>query len=150
MAIEWGTTGLQSNMGATVLDNSGLAPTDVLQAGSAFKIEIKWDIPPALIPLMNPAGDAFRLRAFAESVGPGQEIQVGPTAVIPAVAGAPNYTHKMEVNPNPLIGEGGVFNGNAVSGIYNIVVVLQHLSAGVPTVMSGFSEYPKTVMFKLP
>jgi len=150
MAIEWGTTGFSSFMGSTVLDNTGLAPTDVLEAGVPFKIEIKWDIPPALVPLMNPAGDAFRLRAFAESIGPGQEMQIGATAVVTAVAGAPNYTFIMDVNPNPLVGEGGVFGGVPVSGVYTIVVVLQHLSSGAATVISGFSEFPKTVMFKLP
>ena len=80
----------------------------------------------------------------------GQEMQIGATAVVTAVAGAPKYTFVMDVNPNPLVGEGGVFGGVPVSGVYTIVVVLQHLSSGAATVISGFSEFPKTVMFKLP
>ena len=150
MSIEWGNPQPPTYMGATILDNSGAPPTDVLEAGQPFKIEVKWSVPSALLPFLNPAGDAFRLRAFAESVGPGQEIQIGGTDVVPAVAGQLSYQHTLNVTNNQLTGEGGVFNGVPVSGVYNIVVVLQHLSVGVPTIVSGFSEYPNTVMFKLP
>ena len=150
MAIEWGNPNPSTYMGATILDNSGAPPTDVLEAGAPFKIKVKWAVPATLLPFLNPAGDSFRLRAFAESVGPGQEMQIGGTAVVPAVAGASTYEFIMNVASNPLIGEGGLFGAIPVSGVYNIVVVLQHLSVGVPTVVSGFSEYPNTVMFKLP
>lgn len=148
MAIQWGTTLFSSNMSHKVKDNDS-APSDVLQAGTPFQIEVKWDVPPALASLIG-AGDSFRLRTYAESIGPGQELQVGNTETETGVLNKTSYTHTMNVNPNPLLGEGVAFNGVPVSGIYNIVVVLQHLNGGVPTVHSGCSDEEPMVMFKTP
>ncbi|MBL8325825.1 MAG: hypothetical protein JNJ89_12810 [Rubrivivax sp.] len=149
MAIEWGITGFSSDMSCKVLDNTTLAPSNVLQAGAPFQIEIRWKVPPALASLIS-AGDSFRLRAYAESVGPGQEIQVGATEIEPGVFNKLDYVHTMTVSPNPLLGEGVAFSGTPVSGIYNIMCVLQHLNGGVPTGHSGLAEYANTVMLKAP
>ncbi len=149
MAIEWGITGFSSDMTCRVLDNTTAAPSNVLQAGTPFRIEIRWKVPVELASLVS-AGDSFRLRAYAESVGPGQEIQVGSTEIEPGVFNKLDYVHTMIVNPNPLLGEGVAFNGQPVSGIYNIMCVLQHLNGGVPTGHSGMAEYANTVMLKAP
>jgi hypothetical protein len=148
MSIQWGTTLFTSPMDHKVLDND-TAPTDVLQAGAPFQIEVKWDVPPALASLIG-AGDSFRLRAYAESIGPGQEMQIGGTELEPGVLNKLSYTHLLNVNPNPLLGEGAAFGGVPVSGIYTIVCVLQHLNGGVPTVHSGCSDGQPPVMFKTP
>jgi hypothetical protein len=147
MSIQWGATGFISTMHHKVLDNN-TAPTEVLQAGTPFQIDVRWDVPAALAGLVG-AGDTFRLRAYAESVGPGQELQL-VQEIEPAVVNKLNYARVMTVNPNPLVGEGGVFNGEIVSGVYNIILVLQHLNGGVPTVHSGCSEDQPMIMFTLP
>lgn len=148
MSIQWGNTGFVSPMTHNILDNNG-APDAVLQAGAAFQIAVRWDVPAALAGLIG-AGDSFRLRAYAESIGPGQELQVGNTELEPAAVNQTTYTHAMTINPNPLLGEGQALGGVAVSGIYNIVVVLQHLNGGVPTVHSGCSNQQPMVMFTAP
>lgn len=149
MAIEWGAPNAPSPMTFNILDNSGALPKEVLQSGVPFQVAIDWSVPAALVPLINPT-DSFRLRAWAESVGPGPEVQLGELVVPGATMKFTPYTATMTVAPNPLVGEGGVFDGKTVSGVYNIVCVLQHLSNGVPTTISGTSDYEKTVMFKLP
>jgi hypothetical protein len=147
MAIEWGTTGLSSLMTHDIIDNTP-APSDVLEAGLPFKVEVRWAVPAALASLIG-AGDAFRLRAYAESIGPGQEMQIGEF-VAPGVVNQLNYVATIAVNPNPLLGEGVPFGGVPVSGIYDIVCVLQHLNGGVPTVHSGCSDEQPLVMVKAP
>jgi hypothetical protein len=149
MSIEWGITGLTSPMTFQILDNS-MTPSDVLRAGVPFQIRIDWQVPPALASLIGP-GDSFRLRAFAESIGPGQEQQLAaPGVVVPGVNGQLNYTATLNVNPNPLLGEEQLFGGVPVSGAYDVVCVLQHLNGGVPTVHSGVSDYHRPVFFRAP
>lgn len=148
MAIEWGITGQHSYMGHKVLDNSA-DPKDVLQAGAPFQIEVKWDVPASLASLIGP-GDQFRLRAYAESIGPGQEVQVGPTTLATGVPNQTSYTQMIDVNPNPLLGEGQAFGGVLVSGLYKIVCVLQHINGGVVTIHSGASDQEPMVVFKAP
>ena len=149
MAIEWGLLNQQTSMTFRVLDNNGLTPTEVLTAGVPFQVEVSWDVPAVAATFINPS-DAFRVRVYAESVGPGQEMLLGQINVI-GVPFLQNYNgHVINVNPNPLLGEEQLFGGQPVSGVYNIVCVLQHLSAGTPTVHSGLSDYQRTIMFRAP
>jgi hypothetical protein len=149
MSIEWGAPLPASAMTFDILDNTGVPPREVLQSGVPFQVAVHWEVPAPVVPLIN-GTDSFRLRAYAESIGPGPEVQLGELVVPGATMKFTPYNATMTVTPNPLVGEGGIFNGVPVSGVYNIVCVLQHLSAGVPTTISGTSDYEKTVMFKLP
>jgi hypothetical protein len=149
MAIEWGVLNLSTAMTFDVLDNSGNVPTDVLRAGTPFQIRVNFQVPAGVAALVG-AGDTFRLRAYAESVGPGQELPIGQL-IVPGVPFQQNYAGLiMNVNPNPLLGEEQIFNGLPVSGVYNMICVLQHLNGGVPTPNSGMSDYQRTVMFRAP
>jgi hypothetical protein len=148
MSIEWGNTLLTSYLGHKVIDNSP-APSEVLRARQPFKIEVKWGVPAALASLIS-NGDTFRLRAYVESIGPGQEMQIGDTVIVQGNRDQLDYNAVIPVNPNPLLGEGDSFNGVAVSGVYNVICVLQHLNGGVPTVHSGVSDEQPMVMFKSP
>ena len=148
MAIEWGLLNMQSSMSHVVLDPSGQPPSTVLIAGQPFQVRVNFNVPPVLASLIGP-GDTFRIRAYAESQGPGQEVQIGQVVV----TGVPNqvaYVGIVTVNPNPLLGEDQLFNGQAVSGLYKIVVVLQHLNGNVPTVHSGNSDTDPMVFFRAP
>lgn len=123
-----------SGMSVAVLDNSGLAHT-VLDDSQPFDIEFKWDVPAALALLL---GGRFRLRAYAESIGPGQEVPLLPGGPMFVNAdGSASYSAKITVPANTLQGE----NVNpARSGVYQIVGVIQHISVGgVATEVCGFS-----------
>jgi hypothetical protein len=136
MTIEWGGLNLQSNTVCQVLD-PGDAPTTVLDANVAFRVRVIWTVPPGLAPFL---GGQFRLRCFAESVGPGQEQQIGGTELVPVVPGQTNYSRDMTVGANALQGEGvnDPVTGQPVSGMYRIATVIQHLNGG-PTMGSGFA-----------
>jgi len=135
MPIEW-PGGVSSNMNVTVVDNTG-SPISVLEADAAFKVNITWSVPPAFASLL--AG-SFRLRVYAESIGPGQELQIGLDATEPVVTNKPNYTKTIAVNANTLKGEGQLDGGVPVSGVYKIVAVLQHLNGASASDVSGFAE----------
>jgi hypothetical protein len=135
MPIEWGGINLQSNLSNTVIDNTA-APTTILDANVPFSVNIAWTVPPTLAPFL---GGSFRLRTYAESMGPGQEQQIGATTVIPVVPGQLNYASANLVPGNTLQGEG--VGTPPVSGTYRIVTVLQHLNGGA-TEGSGFAEGP--------
>ena len=147
MSIEWGGFPFTSTMTAAVLD-PGQAPSDVLVASQPCRVDVAWDVPPAIAALIN-AGHQFRLRAYAESVGPGQEKQLGGTDFVAGVPGQINYTHQINVPGGTLLGEGQVDGGQPVSGLYKVAVVLQ-LMNGAPTRISGFGEATRNVMFRAP
>ena len=148
MAIEWGNLGLVSAMSHAVLDTTGQPPNTVLISNEPFKVQVSFNVPPVLTSLIG-ASDTFRIRAFAESQGPGPEVQLGQI-IVAGVPGQVNYAGMMDVPANAVLGEGQVFNGQAVSGLYKIVVVLQHLNSGVPTVHSGISNAEPSVFFRAP
>ena len=135
MEIEWPVTPNTSAMTVQVLDNT-TAPASILDAGLQSTVRITWTVPP---PTNTILGGSFRLRAYAESIGPGQEIQIGPTENRPVVPGQTNYSADIVVDAGTLRGEGELFDGALVSGVYKIVAVLQHLNPG-PTEASGFAE----------
>jgi hypothetical protein len=149
MSIEWANTGRESPMTFRIVDPGMVPARNVLVAGDPFDIEIFWEVPADLLDLVGPC-DQFRLRAFAESVGPGQEMQVGPTDIVDGVPGQASYTHTMHVTANPLLGEGQKHNGEDVSGLYIFTCVLQHLNGGNATGISGAADYTRRVLFRAP
>jgi hypothetical protein len=148
MSIEWGGFPFTSNMTASVVD-LGQPPADVLVANQPCRVEVQWDVPAPIAALIN-AGHQFRLRTYAESIGPGQEKQIGGTDFVPGVTGQTTYNHVMNVAGGTLLGEGQLDgSGQAVSGLYSIACVLQ-LMNGTATQVSGFGEYTHHVMFRAP
>lgn len=153
MPIEW-PLGLSSTMSMEVVDNT-LAPVRVLDAAQPFTIRVTFSVPPPLDQLL---GGSFQLRAFAESIGPGPEMQIGvpppvpPNPVVLLVNGGLGvYTVAIPVSAGQLLGEGAPFPGPGgvpVSGVYKLVVVLQHLNPA-PTTVSGFAE-TSVRMFRTP
>jgi hypothetical protein len=58
---------------------------------------------------------------------------------VPVVPGQTDYTATINIPGGTLLGEGQLFGGVPVSGVYKIVTVLQHMNPG-PTWISGFAE----------
>jgi hypothetical protein len=134
VTIEWGGFDLQSSMDCTVFD-SGAAPQSVMDANVPFRVRLNWTVPAVLAPYL---GGSFRLRLFAESIGPGPEQQIGQ-AVVAVAPGSTSYTTDIVVPANALPGEGA--GSPPVSGLYKIVAVVQHIN-GVATEGSGYSDGP--------
>jgi len=139
MTIEWPTGPESSAMTVVVPDNwpsPPAGPPNILVASIASTVNIGWTVP---FPHNMNLGGSFQLRAYVESLGPGQELQLGPTLTVPVVAGQINYTATIAIPGGTLLGEGQLFGGVPVSGVYKIIAVLQHLNPG-PTFVSGFAE----------
>src|SRR5688500_9202922 len=122
-------------MTVRVLDNTA-APANIVDSGLATTVRIYCIVPP---PCNSTLDVSFRLRSFAESIGPGQELQIGNTLTVPVVPGQTNYAADIALPGSTLLGEGELFGGVPVSGVYKIVAVLQHLNP-VATEVSGFAE----------
>jgi hypothetical protein len=139
MAIEWPDGPETSAMTVEVPDNwpaPPAGPANILVASIASSVNIGWTVP---FPHNMTLGGSFQLRAYVESLGPGQELQLGPTLIVPVVAGQSSYTATIAVPGGTLLGEGQLFGGVPVSGVYKVIAVLQHLNPG-PTFVSGFAE----------
>lgn len=143
--IEWGTYPQASDMGMFAHDNTASPPTSVLAAGTQFFLHVYWEVPAAVAAVI---GGAFRIRAFAESMGPGPEKQLGVTLDVPAVPNQTRYDVHVTVPAGTLPGEGELFNGVPVSGMYKFVSALQHLNPG-PNRVSGYCDGP-LVQLKTP
>ncbi|MCW5631700.1 MAG: hypothetical protein KIT17_00030 [Rubrivivax sp.] len=141
-AIEWGVYPQQSAMGMFAHDNTASPPTSILDASTPFFLHVYWEVPQ---PIASVAGGSFRIRAFAESMGPGQEKQLGATLTVPVVPNQTRYDVHITVPAGTLLGEGELFNGVPVSGIYKFVSALQHMNPG-PNQVSGYCEGPLVQM----
>ena len=139
MPIEWPTGPTESNIAVDVPDNwptPPAGPPTILVASAPCNVNIAWTVP---LPHNTTLGGSFQLRAYVESLGPGQEMQIGPTLTVPVVPGQTAYNAAIGIPGGTLLGEGELFGGVPVSGVYSIVAVLQHLNPG-PTLVSGFAE----------
>ena len=148
MNIEWPTGPTSSDMTMKVPDNWPTPPEGppvTLVASVPCNVNITWTVPS---PHNMILGGSFQLRAYVECIGPGQEMQLGPTIKVPVVPGQTAYNATIAIPGGTLLGEGQLFNGVPVSGVYKIVTVLQHLNPG-PTWISGFAEV-STRMFLSP
>lgn len=139
MSIEWPSAPESTNMSINIPDNWPATPTgpgDVLVASIPFQVRVTIDVGTHGMTL----GGSFQVRAFAESIGPGQELQLGQVNVSVVPGQTAPYTAVINVPANTLLGEGQLdSSGNPVSGVYKIVVVMQHMNPG-PTYVSGFAE----------
>ena len=125
-----------------VLD-PGLAPETIIDTGDTFTIEVKWSVeePGAAV-----LGGRWLVRAYAESIGPGQEEQLGQTrrvnvanfVPIPGNPASRGYEANVDVPAGTLDAE------NATSsGVYKLAVIVTHENPnGSPTELAGFSDGP--------
>jgi hypothetical protein len=131
--VEWGLYPGESSMGMFVHDNTATA-SSVLKASDDFFVHINWEVPASEAAII---GGNFRIRVFAESIGPGPEQQIGATLLVPAVPGQTSYTTHVRVPGGTLPGEG--VGAPPVSGMYTLTSVLQHMNPG-PNEVSGYCE----------
>ena len=143
MSIEWAPLGFESDMSMEVRDNT-LGETSVLDSSVPFNVAVRFEIPAPVIPTL---GGSFRIRVYAESIGPGQEVLLATTTV--AVTGLAAYTTVISIPANTLQGEDQIFGGVPVSGVYKFVAVLQHLNP-LATEVSGYAESAGLIQMRAP
>lgn len=140
MAIEFPAGPQSAPMTVSIPDNwptPATGPSDILVSSVPFSVNVAWKIP---VPHNMTLGGTFQLRAYVESIGPGQEMQLGTTQNVPVVPGQVDYAHTFTVPGGTLLGEGQLFGGVPVSGVYKVVCVLQHQTSAGPTWISGYAE----------
>jgi hypothetical protein len=140
MAIEWPSAPTSTGMSVDIADNwpaPPAGPPNVLVASIPCTVNITIDVGAHGMTL----GGRFQVRAFAESIGPGQELLLGTTTVAVVPGQMTPYNAAINIPGGTLWGEGQIdpVTGSPVSGVYKIVVVMQHMNPG-PTFVSGFVE----------
>jgi hypothetical protein len=122
-----------STFTAELIDNNG-APSSVLDAGTEFTVKTEWTISALAALLM---GGQWEVAAYAESIGPGVEKQIGATVVKP-LDGSTAYNAVITVPaldlPNNL--------GPGESGAYKVVVLLTHRNFGKVSDVAAVVEFP--------
>jgi hypothetical protein len=122
----------------TVLDPAGGPPSTIIDTDDPFLVRVDWsvDLPAAAL-----LGGQWLVRVYAESIGPGQEVQIGTQAVsVGAGTAGPTsiaYRANIPVAAGTLQAESG-----ASSGVYTIVAVVTHNGFLGPTVLAGFEQGP--------
>jgi len=114
----------------------------VMNGSQPFNIELKWELSGSLVPLwLSALGGSWSVEGFAESVGPGPEIQIAANSV-PVNASQSVYSTTMIVPANTLP-EGNPGPGGP-SGKYKIICsCFLNSSLGPPGYdISGFVEGP--------
>ena len=125
-----------------VLD-PGAAPETIIDTDDTFTIQVRWSVeePGAAV-----LGGRWLVRAYAESIGPGQEEQLGQTkrvnvANFTPIGGPPaarGYEANVDVPPETLDAESATS-----SGVYKLAVIVTHENPnGSPTELAGHSEGP--------
>jgi hypothetical protein len=125
-----------------VLDPGG-APETIIDTDATFTIRVRWSVeePGAAV-----LGGRWLVRAYAESIGPGQEEQLGqirrvdvanftPLTGPPAARG---YEANVDVPAGTLDAESATS-----SGVYKLAVIVTHENPnGSPTELAGHTEGP--------
>jgi hypothetical protein len=125
-----------------VLDPGG-APETIIDTDDTFTVQVRWSVeePGAAV-----LGGRWLVRAYAESIGPGQEQQLGQTRFINVgnftpIAGPPaarGYEANVAVPAGTLAAESATS-----SGVYKLAVIATHENPnGSATELAGFSEGP--------
>lgn len=125
-----------------VLDPGG-APATIIDTDDTPTIRVRWSVeePGAAV-----LGGRWLVRAYAESIGPGQEQQLGSTRFVSVVNFTPilgpplarGYEANVDVPAGTLDAESATS-----SGVYKLAVIVTHENPnGSPTELAGFSEGP--------
>jgi hypothetical protein len=122
-----------STFDAQLLDNNG-NPSNVLEASAPIDIKCDWVISGLAALLL---GGQWEVAAYAESIGPGPEKQIGNTVVVP-LNGGTTYSATITVPPFALPDN----PGPGQSGAYKVVVLLTHRNFGVVSDVAAVVEFP--------
>ena len=135
---------LDGQVSSVILIDKDGRPNRVIQQDKGFTVTVDWDATDNTSSgsLAWLDGD-WTVYAFAESIGPGPEKQIGqpvPVAYNPGVAADGNtgaWSATVTVQPNELEGD----NPPTVSGMYSLGVLITHTTAaGTKTMITGFGK----------
>jgi hypothetical protein len=116
---------------ANVVIDHDQPPTTVIKTTDHFHVLVHWHITGTAATTL---GGDFTVKVFAESIGPGPEVQLG--SVVVPVSAAPSslnrhYQADIFVNPNTL-----------QEGPYKLVSAILYSNGGIPGNIAGVEEGP--------
>ena len=126
---------------------------NVLDPDKAFDLVVEWEGDGFMLPLWMFAMQNWRLKAYAESVGPGADVTLAVNSLEPKANYIANgtirkWTHTIHV-PAGLLVEGNPSSDN--SGVYQLTVTIfanSNIPGGYD--VSGFSQQPITIRVEDP
>lgn len=119
---------------AEVRDPQGIEPpSTILQLEHPWIIEVHWTLSGVAAPFL--CGE-FEVKAFAESIGPGPEKQVGATQRVPLNVVLPLPT------PRSYRTSIHVAAGELGEGAYKLVTLITYKNGGLPMEMAAYVEGP--------
>ena len=123
-----------------VLDPGG-APNTIIRTVDPFTVRIRFAVDQPGASLL---GGEWLVSAYAESVGPGQEKQIGATVAKAVSAGTPGGPPaRLEYQVDVQVPAGALDDeGPNSSGVYKLAAIVTHQNFGGPTVLAGFVEGP--------
>jgi hypothetical protein len=138
MAFE-STAGVTGNVSVTVLDPAGIAPTTIIQTDHAWQVRVDWFIDGAVAPFI---GGKWKVRVYAESLGNGEEKQIGDTMDVdlnttPPLPTPRNYSTTVNI---PKFSDDALKGLDA--GLYRLMTAVLYENLLVPLEMAGFEEGP--------
>jgi len=126
--------------GVLIRDHDG-NPNKVIDNELPFDVKVDWTVNPAATAVLLEG--TWRVRAYAESIGPGPEKAIGSVDV--QATGGLAYTATITVPVNTLPAD-----VPPDSGVYKLVVVITYRTHNnAPTEIAAFSEGP-TFMLRQP
>ena len=117
-----------------VRDPNGITPpSTIIQEDDPFELLVTWKICGDFAPYL---GGTWKIEAFAESIGPGEECQIGTTRSIP-LASVPPIGKQREFETVIQVKE-----GELGAGAYRIIVLITYNNLGHPLEIAGCLEGP--------
>jgi hypothetical protein len=133
------TSIIDASVTGEVIDTDG-DPSLVLDVNFPFTFQLDWTLKGSLPPLIN---GFFHVDAYAESMGPGPEIQLGSYDGPVSIPSTPYVLRTSISVPASTI--------TSLRGAYKLTAVLTHRNAmNIPTQMAGFYEGPMVQFYKAP
>jgi hypothetical protein len=119
---------------AEVRDPHGIEPpSTIIQLEHPWEIRVDLELSGVAAPFL--CGE-FEVKAFAESIGPGPEKQVGQTQVVPLDVAPPLPT------PRSYRTTIHVAAGELSEGAYKLVTLITYKNGGLPLEMAAYVEGP--------
>lgn len=125
---------LTGEASVVVKDPQGIEPpATIIQTDDEWTIEVHWSLDGPAAPFLC---GQWQVAAFVESIGPGEEKQVGETQTVPMDAAPPLPT------PRTYTTTIVVPAGELAVGAYKLVTLINANQNGVPLEMAAFIEGP--------
>jgi hypothetical protein len=124
-------------------------PNRVLSPTLPFTVSVSWNNTGTLVPFM---GGEYTVRVYAESMGPGPEMEIGHTTVPVNLSG--NYSVSINVPAGTLSpAEPDLPHATGAfepSGVYKLVAVVSYANFGVNQRIAGFREEARLFEIRKP